>query len=95
MLNISKHLKEIIKISDEFESQLHDWAREESSSPQGAIDKIRRVLSDEFPDGYAATRDEVVEVALIRKETEDVIRQIKKEALRQKWPTNSETTKKN
>lgn len=95
MLHISKHLNEIIKVSDEFETQLYDWAREESSSPQGAIDKIRRVLSTEFPDGYAATRDEVVKVALIRKETEDVIRQIKKEALRQKWPTNSEDTSKN
>lgn len=95
MLKISKHLNDIIEISDEFEAQLHSWAREESSSPQGAIDKIRRVLSDEFPDSYAATRDEVVKVALIRKETEDVIRQIKKEALRQKWPTNSEDTSKN
>lgn len=94
MLYVSEHLNDIIKVSDEFEAQLYDWAKEGSSSPQGAIDKLRRVLSDEFPDGYAATRDDVVKVALIRKEMEDVIRRIKKEALRQKWPTNSETTKK-
>lgn len=94
MLYVSEHLNDIIKMSDEFEAQLYDWAKEESSSPQGAIDKIRRGVSDEFPDGYAATRDDVVKIALIRKEMEDVIRRIKKEALRQKWPTNSETTKK-
>lgn len=94
MLYVSKHLNDIITVSDEFETQLYDWAKEGSSSPQGAIDRIRRVVYDEFPDGYAATRDDVVKVALIRKETEDVIRRIKKEALRQKWPTNSETTKK-
>jgi|GEM_PF-5625268 len=94
MLYVSKHLNDIITVSDEFETQLYDWAKEGSSSPQGAIDRIRRVVSDEFPDGYAATRDDVVKVALIRKEMEDVIRRIKKEALRQKWPTNSETTNK-
>lgn len=94
MLYVSKHLNDIIKVSDEFEAQLYDWAKEGSSSPQGAIDKIRRGIADEFPDGYAATRDDVVKVALIRKEMEDVIKKIKKEALRQKWPTNSETTKK-
>lgn len=94
MLHVSEHLDDIIKMSDEFEAQLYDWAKEGSSSPQGAIDKIRRGVSDEFPDSYAATRDEVVKVSLIRKEMEDVIRRIKKEALRQKWPTNSETTKK-
>lgn len=94
MLNISNHLDDIIKMSDEFESRLYDWAKEGSSSPQGAIERIRRVVFDEFPDGYAATRNDVVKIALIRKETEDVIRRIKKEALRQKWPTNSETTNK-
>lgn len=94
MLNISNHFDDIIKMSDEFESQLYDWAKEGSSSPQGAIDKIRRGVSDEFPDGYAATRDDVVKVSLIQKEVGDVIRRIKKEALRQKWPTNSETTNK-
>ena len=95
MLNISKHLDDIIKVSDEFEQQTYGWAKEGSSSPQGAIDKIRRGVLDEFPDGYAATRDDVVKVALVRKEAEDVIRTIKREALRQKWPTSSETTKKN
>lgn len=95
MLYISKHLNEIIKISDKFENEIYDWAKQGSSSPQGAIDKIRRGVLDEFPDGYAATRDEVVKVALIRKEAEDVIRKIKKEALRQKWHTNSEDTSKN
>lgn len=95
MLYVSEHLGDIIKASDEFEAQLYNWAKEGSSSPQSAIDKIRRVLSDEFPDGYAATRDDVVKVALIRKEMDDVIRRIKKEALRQKWPTNSEDTSKN
>lgn len=94
LYNISTHLNEIIKISDEFEDQLYDWAKQGSSSPQGAIDKIRRVVSYELPDGYAATRDDVVKVALIRKEAEDVIRKIKKEALSQKWPTNSEDTSK-
>lgn len=94
MLYVSKHLNDIIKISDEFEAQLYDWAKEGSSSPQGAIDKIRRGVSDEFPDGYAATRDDVVKVALIQKEVGDVVRRIKKEALRQKWPTSSEDTSK-
>lgn len=94
MLYVSEHLNDIIKMSDEFEVQLYDWAKEGSSSPQGAIDKIRRGVSDEFPDSYAATRDDVVKVALIRKEIEDVVKKIKKEALRQKWPTNSEDTSK-
>ncbi|MBT9018666.1 hypothetical protein BTI91_04490 [Lactobacillus delbrueckii subsp. bulgaricus] len=92
MLSFSDHVDALIKASDEFEAQIYDWAKKGSSNPQGAIDKIRRVLSDEFPDGYAATRDDVVKVALIRKEMDDVIRKIKKEALRQKWPTNSEDT---
>lgn len=95
MLYISKHLDDIIKVSDEFEAQLYDWAKEGSSSPQGAIDKIRRGVADEFPDGYAATRDDVVKVALIRKEMEDVIWRIKKEALARPWPTSSEDTSKN
>ena len=92
MLNFGNHVDALIKASDEFEAQLYDWAKQGSSSPQGAIDKLQRALSEEFPDGYAATRDEVVKVALIRKELEDVIRRIKKEALRQKWPTSSEDT---
>lgn len=92
MFSFKNHVESLIKASDEFEAQLYDWAKQGSSSPQGAIDKIRRVLSDEFPDGYAATREDVVKVALIRKELEDVIRKIKKEALRQKWPTNSGDT---
>ncbi|KNZ37367.1 hypothetical protein [Lactobacillus delbrueckii] len=94
MLYISKHLNEIIKISDEFEAQLYDWAKQGSSSPQGAIDKIKRMMAEEWPDGYAANRDSVIKISLIRKEAEDVIRRIKKEALARPWDTSSEDTSK-
>ena len=95
MISFNSHVEALIKASNKFEDELYTWAREESSSPQEAIDKIRRVLSDKFPDGYAATRDEVVKVALIRKEAEDIIRRIKKEALARPWDTSSVTTKRN
>ena len=94
MLNFGNHVAALIKASDEFEDELYAWATQSTKTPNQAIDKIRRILSDEFPDGYAATRDDVVKVALIRKEIEDVIRRIKKEALTRPWPTSSEATKK-
>lgn len=92
MISFNSHVEALIKASNEFEAQIYDWVKKESSNPQGAIDKLRRVLSDGFPDGYAATRDDVVKVALIRKEIEDVIRRIKKEGLARPWPTSSEDT---
>lgn len=94
MLNFGNHVAALIKASDEFEDELYAWATQSTKTPNQAIDKIRRILSDEFPDGYAATRDDVVKVALIRKEIEDVIRRIKKEALSRPWPTSSEDTSK-
>lgn len=92
MLYISKHVEDLIKASDEFEDELYAWAIKSTKTPNQAIDKIKRMLSDNFPDGYAATRDDVVKVALIRKEAEDVIRRIKKEALARPWDINSEDT---
>lgn len=84
-MKISEHVEKIIELSNEFEQQLYDWAKE-SSSPAAAVEKIRRI-SSEFPDRYSATRDEVVTVALLHKELGDVERRIKKEAMSQ-WPTN-------
>ena len=92
MLNFGSHVDTLIKASDEFEEELYAWAIRSTKTPNQAIDKLRRMLSDEFPDGYAATRDDVVKVALIRKEIEDVTRRIKKEALTRPWPTSSEDT---
>lgn len=92
MVNFSEHIGKITDVSDKFEEELYAWATRSTKTPSQAIDKLRRVMSDEFPDGYAATRDDVVKVALIRKELEDVIQRIRKEALARPWPTNSETT---
>lgn len=94
MISFNGHVEALIKVSNEFEDELYAWATKSTKTPNQAIDKIRRVVSSEFPDGYAATRDEVVKVALIRKEMEDVILRIKKEALSRPWPTNSEDTSK-
>lgn len=94
MISFNSHVEALIKESDEFEAKLYDWAKQGSSSPQRAIDKIRRVPSYELPDRYAATRDDVVKVALIRKEAEDVIQRIKKEAMSRPWDTSLDNTKK-
>ncbi len=93
MISFNGHVEALIKASNEFEGELYTWAVESTKTPNQAIDKIKRVL-EEFPDGYAATRDEVVKVALIRKEAEDVIWKIKKEALARPWDTSSEDTSK-
>lgn len=85
-MEVKKHLEEIIKISDDFEKELYDWARE-SSSPRAAVDKIKRTMAEEFPDRYSATRDDLIKVNLIRKELEDVRWKIEKEAMKQ-WPTD-------
>ncbi|AZA16448.1 MAG: hypothetical protein ACTHVN_06195 [Lactobacillus delbrueckii] len=91
-MDVKKHLEEIIKISDKFEEELYEWARE-SSSPAAAVGKIKRVMAEEWPDGYAANRDSVIKISLIHKEFEDVRWKIEREAMRQ-WPTNSEGTSK-
>ena len=85
-MKISKHVSEIIKLSDEFEEELYSWAKE-SSSPQAAVNKIKRVMAEEWPDGYAANRDSVIKISLVRKELEDVRWRIEKEAMSQ-WPSN-------
>lgn len=92
MISFNSHVEALIKASNEFEDELYAWATQSTKTPNQAIDKIRRVLSYEFPDGYAATRDSVIKISLIRKEAEDVIRRIKKEALTRPWPTSSEDT---
>lgn len=94
MLKISEHIEQIIELSDVFEKELYDWARE-SSSPRAAVDKIKRVMAEEFPDRYSATRDDLIKVNLIRKEFEDVRWRIEKEALARPWGTSSEDTSKN
>lgn len=85
-MKISEHVSEIIKFSDEFEEELYKWAKE-SSSPQAAVNKIKRVMAEEWPDGYAANRDSVIKISLVRKELEDVRWRIEKEAMKQ-WPTD-------
>lgn len=92
MLNFGNHVVALIKASDEFEDELYAWAIQSTKTPNQAIDKIKRMMAEEWPDGYAANRDSVIKISLIRKEAEDVIRRIKKEALARPWPTSSENT---
>lgn len=91
-MKISEHVEKIIELSNEFEQQLYDWAKE-SSSPQAAVDKIKRVMAEKLPNSYAGNRDSVIKVNLVCKELEDVRWKIEKEAMSQ-WPTNSEDTSK-
>jgi hypothetical protein len=94
MISFNSHVEALIKASDEFEDKLYAWATKTSKTPNQAIDKIKRAMAEEWPDGYAANRDSVIKISLIRKEAEDVIRRIKKEALARPWDTNSEDTSK-
>lgn len=95
MLSFRNHVDALIKASNEFEDELYTWATESTKTPNQAVDKIKRVMAEEWPDGYAANRDSVIKISLIRKEMEDVIWKIKKEALARPWDTSSGTTKKN
>lgn len=92
MISFQGHVNTLIKFSEAFEDELYAWAVESTKTPNQAIDKIKRVMAEEWPDGYAATRDAVIKTSLLHKEAEDVIRRIKKEALTRPWPTNSEDT---
>lgn len=94
MISFNSHVDALIKESDEFEAQLYDWATKTSKTPNQAIDKIKRIMAEKWPDGYAGNRDSVIKISLIRKEAEDVIRRIEKEALTRPWPTSLEDTKK-
>lgn len=94
MISFNNHVESLIKASNEFEKELYAWAIQSTKTPNQAIDKIKRMMAEEWPDGYAANRDSVIKISLIRKEAEDVIRRIKKEALTRPWPTNSEGTSK-
>lgn len=91
MISFNSHVEALIKASNEFENELYAWATQSTKTPNQAIDKIKRVMAEEWPDGYAANRDSVIKISLIRKEAEDVIWRIKKEALARPWDTNSET----
>lgn len=95
MISINGHVEVLIKASNEFEDDLYAWAVESTKTPNQAIDKIKRMMAEEWPDGFAANRDSVIKISLIRKEAEDVIWRIKKEALARPWDSNSETTSKN
>lgn len=95
MISFQGHVNTLIKFSEAFEDELYAWAVESTKTPNQAIDKIKRVMAEEWPDGYAANRDAVIKISLLRKEAEDVIRRIKKEALTRPWDTNSEDTNKN
>ncbi len=92
MISFNGHVEALIKASNEFEDELYSWATKSTKTPNQAIDKIKRMMAEEWPDGYAANRDSVIKISLIRKEAEDVIWRIKKEALARPWPTNSEDT---
>lgn len=94
MINFSSHVETLIKASNEFEDELYAWVVESTKTPNQAIDKVKRVMAEEWPDGYAANRDSVIKISLLRKEAEDVIWKIKKEALARPWDTNLEDTKK-
>lgn len=94
MLNLGNHVDALIKASDEFEDKLYNWAIQSTKTPNQAIDKIKRLMAEEWPDGYAANRDSVIKISLIHKEAEDVIWRIKKEALARPWDTSSEDTSK-
>lgn len=94
MISFNGHVEALIKASDEFEDELYAWATKSTKTPNQAIDKIKRMMAEKWPDGYAANRDAVIKISLIRKEAEDVIWRIEKEALARPWPTNSEDTKK-
>ena len=92
MISFNSHVEALIKASNEFEDELYAWAVESTKTPNQAIDKIKRMMAEEWPDGFAANRDSVIKISLIRKEAEDVIWRIKKEALSRPWDTNSEDT---
>lgn len=94
MISFNSHVEALIKASNEFEDELYTWATKTSKTPNQAIDKIKRVMAEKWPDGYAGNRDSVIKISLLRKEAEDVIWRIEKEALGRPWDTNSETTKK-
>ena len=94
MISFNGHVEDLIKASDEFEDDLYTWATQSTKTPNQAIDKIKRVMAEEWPDGYAANRDAVIKISLIRKEAEDVIWRIEKEALARPWDTSSEHTSK-
>lgn len=95
MISFNSHVEALIKASNEFEDELYAWAVESTKTPNQAIDKIKQMMAEEWPDGFAANRDSVIKISLIRKEAEDVIWRIKKEALARPWDSNSVTTKKN
>lgn len=95
MISFNSHVEALIKASNEFEDELYAWATKSTKTPNQAVDKIKRVMAEEWPDGYAANRDSVIKINLIRKEMEDVIWRIKKEALARPWDTSSEDTSKN
>lgn len=95
MISFQGHVNTLIKFSEAFEDELYAWAVESTKTPNQAVDKIKRVMAEEWPDGYAANRDSVIKINLVRKEAEDVIWRIKKEALARPWDTNSEDTSKN
>lgn len=84
---LNDHIQLMIDMSDDFEKKLYEKAKENSTSPAGAIKWLNKLKYD-LPEKTSGTRDELIAYALAYKEFDDVIKMIREEAMNQQWPTS-------
>lgn len=81
---IKRHREALLASSDVFEEVLYEEARNSAKTPYGAIATLKKAKSD-LPDSYAGTKEDIISYALASKEFDNVILQIKNEALKRAW----------
>lgn len=81
---IKRHREALLASSDVFEEVLYEEARNSAKTPYGAIATLKKAKSD-LPDSYAGTKEDIISYALASKEIDNVILQIKNEALKRAW----------
>lgn len=81
---LTQHIQQMINMSDDFEKELYERAKENSKSPADAIKWLNK-LKYELPDKTSGSRDELIAYALAYKEFDDVIKMIREKALSRGW----------
>lgn len=81
---VKRHREDLMADSDFFEETLYEEVKASSKSPLGAIMTLKKAKA-ELPDSYAGTKQDIISYALASKEIDNVINQIKSEALKRAW----------
>lgn len=81
---VRKHREALLEASDTFEDVLYAEAKASAKSPYGAIMTLKKAKA-ELPDSYAGTKEDLICYALAGKEIDNVIKQLKDEALKRAW----------